>query len=121
MPPSTSFTAAPMYGAPSTAPGVSSSAEDPAGQQPFLPSMPSMVMTPSQMAPASQPVGLPSSESMFAYPSAQMYGGPPYPSAMDGPFKFYANPPGRNDSEAARPPEIPAQNPGMTQPATNGP
>merc|ERR1740121_290145 len=55
------------------------------------------------MTPAPQQTGLPSSQSMFAYPSAGMYGGVPYPSAMDGPFKFYATPPSKQDSDQPRP------------------
>eukprot|EP00933_Yihiella_yeosuensis_P042380 TRINITY_DN36941_c0_g1_i1.p1 TRINITY_DN36941_c0_g1~~TRINITY_DN36941_c0_g1_i1.p1 ORF type:complete len:174 (+),score=23.92 TRINITY_DN36941_c0_g1_i1:125-646(+) len=95
--PSTEFQQVPTMGAPqeSSFSGVGVSSN--------LASAPSMLVT-GYSQPSPYATNLQSSPSMIAYPG--MTGLPPYPSgsAMDGPFKFYATPPG----------DLPASEPAAT-------
>jgi hypothetical protein len=88
---SLSYTAAPQYSYGQYEPSIAAAqpSYDGATQQ-YLPTAPSMVAVPSAAPQALPPQTLQQSPSMIAYPPpSAAYGS----SAMDGPFKFYANPP----------------------------
>eukprot|EP00930_Biecheleria_cincta_P050979 TRINITY_DN36135_c0_g1_i1.p1 TRINITY_DN36135_c0_g1~~TRINITY_DN36135_c0_g1_i1.p1 ORF type:complete len:247 (-),score=27.78 TRINITY_DN36135_c0_g1_i1:54-737(-) len=80
------YGAVPVGTSSGTAPGGMMAAQELPQAQSMLVSAPSMVVS----APAMNP--LQSTPSMVAYPG---FGASPYVSAMDGPFKFYATPPGK--------------------------